>query len=134
MAIQAILRRISSPLLQVGDLAFDAEVSVGRGGRAQFTQNRIGAGVDISDHSFTLPREYQIEGAVSGLSQPQNFGRPGSSLLGGFIDLGLNALEGVTGLNFSTRVQDFEQRLDAALESRRCILSASACWPPPSAC
>jgi hypothetical protein len=31
VAINSILRRISSPLLQVGDLAFDCEVSVQRG-------------------------------------------------------------------------------------------------------
>lgn len=119
MAIKAILRRISSPLLQVGDLAFDCEVSVQRGGEAQFTENRIGIGADISDHSFNLPREFVLEGAVSGVVQLQNFARPGFSFLDSAIDAGLGALEGLTGLNFSSRIEDFEERLEAVRQARQ---------------
>lgn len=111
--VQTIIRRITTPLLQVGGLAFDAELSVGRGGQVDFTQRRIGAGALISDHSFSLPRTFTLEGGVSGIPQPQNLGRPGASLLGGALDLGFQALENLTGLNFSTRVQDFEARLEA---------------------
>jgi len=68
VAINSILRRISSPLLQVGDLAFDSEVSVQRGLEVEYTQNRIGAGVDLSDHSFVKPRVYTITGAIAGIS------------------------------------------------------------------
>jgi len=117
-AAATIFRRISSPLLQVGDLVFDAEVAVQRGGRTQFTENRIGAGVLISDHSYNLPREYVVDGAVSGISQLQNVGRPGFNALANLADLGLGALEGLTGLNFSNRVADFEAALEAARESR----------------
>ncbi len=118
MGIATILRRLSSPLLQVGDLAFDAELQVARGGETQFTENRIGAGVSLSDHSYVKPRMFTVTGGVSGISQLQNLGRPGSSIIGGFVDLGLGLLEGLTGLNFSTRVQDFEQRLQAVQEAR----------------
>jgi len=118
VGIKAILRRISSPLMQVGDLAFDCEVSVGRSGEAQFTENRIGAGVDISDHSFNLAREFTLEGAVSGVAQLQNFARPGFSGLSAAIDAGLGALEGLTGLDFSSRIKDFEERLEAVRQAR----------------
>lgn len=113
MAFQSILRRYTSPLLKVGDLAFDAEVSVDRGGDRQYTRARTGAGAVLSDHSFSEPREFTLEGAVAGLGQPQNLGRPGANNLGGLIDLGLDAAEGGTGRDFSTRVADFEQRLEA---------------------
>ncbi len=105
--------------MQVGDLAFDCEVSVQRSGEAQFTENRIGIGADISDHSFNLPREFVLEGAVSGVAQLQNFARPGFSFLDTAIDAGLGALEGLTGLNFSSRVQDFEERLEAVRQARQ---------------
>lgn len=118
MGAASIVRRISSPLLQVGDLAFDAEIQVARGGQTQFTRNRIGAGVTLSDHSYNAPREFTVTGGVSGLAQFQNIGRPGANAAQTFVDLGLNALEGLTGLNFSTRVQDFEERLRAAQEAR----------------
>lgn len=118
MAIASILRRISSPLLQVGDLAFDAEVSVQRGLDVQFTENRIGAGVELSEHSYVRPRTYSISGAVSGMAQLQNLGRPGFNGLENLADLGLGLLEGLTGLDFSSRVQDFEARLIAAMEAR----------------
>lgn len=119
MGIKAILRGISSPLMQVGDLAFDCEVSVARSGEAEFTQNRIGIGADISDHSFNLPREFVLEGAVSGVVQLQNFSRPGFSFVDSAIDAGLGALEGLTGLNFSSRIQDFEERLEAVRQARQ---------------
>ena len=118
MAIASILRRISSPLLQVGDLAFDCEVSVQRGLDVTYTENRIGAGVDLSDHSYVKPKVYAITGAVSGISQLQNIGRPGFNGAEAFADLGLGLLEGLTGLDFSSRVQDFEARLIAAMEAR----------------
>ena len=60
MGIASILRRISSPLLQVGDLAFDSEVAVQRGLEVEYTQNRIGAGVDLSGHSYVKPRVYTM--------------------------------------------------------------------------
>lgn len=118
MALATILRRISTPLLQVGDLAFDVELTIGRGGQTEFTERRIGAGAFLSDHSFNLPRTFRVEGAVSGIPQPQNLGRPGASLLGGLFDIGFSALEGLTGINFSTRVQDFEARLEALRQRR----------------
>ena len=121
MSLKTILRRLSSPLLQVNGqgaaLAFDAELQVDRGGERTYTESRIGAGVDISDHSFALPRRYEIEGAVSGLSQLHNFARPGCNGLGALVGAGLDALEGLTGLDFSTRIQDFEERLEAVREA-----------------
>lgn len=113
-----ILRRLfSAPLLQLGGLAFDAEVSVSRGGQRQYTDRRVGAGTNISDHSFRLARIFTVEGAVSGLPQKQNIGRPGSSILGGLLDIGLSKLEGLTGLDFATRVADFEARMQGLIES-----------------
>jgi len=118
VAAASIFRRISSPLLQVGDLVFDCEVAVQRGGRTQFTSERIGAEVEISTHSYSLAKEYVVDGAVSGIAQFQNAGRPGFDALGNLASLSLGALEELTGLNFSTRVQDFEAALEAARESR----------------
>lgn len=113
-----ILRRLfSAPLLQLGGLAFDAELSVSRGGSRQYTERRVGAGVSIADHSFRLPRTFTVEGGVSGLPQNQNLGRPGSSILGGLLDIGFQKLEGLTGLNFATRVADFEARMQSIIES-----------------
>lgn len=121
MSLKTILRRLSSPLLQVNGqgiaLAFDAELQVDRGGERTYTESRIGAGVDISDHSFALPRRYEIEGGVSGLSQLHNFARPGFNGLGALVGAGLDFLEGLTGLDFSTRIQDFEERLEAVREA-----------------
>lgn len=98
-------------------LAFDAEVSVSRGGRRQYTENRVGAGVDMSDHSFMLAREFILEGAVSGVAQPQNLARPGFNLRLFGADAAFGALEGLTGFDFSSRVQDFEARLNTIIES-----------------
>ena len=89
-----------------------------RGGRTQFTSERIGAEVEISTHSYSLAKEYVVDGAVSGIAQFQNAGRPGFDALGNLASLSLGALEELTGLNFSTRVQDFEAALEAARESR----------------
>lgn len=113
MALKSILRRLTTPLFQAGDLAFDCEVSVQRGGRRTFTRSRVAAGVNMSDHSFDEPEEYTIVAGVSGITQIQNIGRPGQSLLGAAIGVGLDALESLTGLDFSTRVADFEARLRA---------------------
>lgn len=116
MALKTILRRLQSPLFQAADLAFDAEVEVNRGGRRQYTKARVGAGVVMSDHSFREPRRYRITAGVSGIVQIQNVGRPGQSILGAAVGAGLQALESLTGLDFSTRVADFEARLDALLD------------------
>lgn len=70
----------------------------------------------MSDHSFREPREYTITAAVSGITQIQNVGRPGQSFIGAAIGLGLDQLEALTGIDFSTRVADFEARLDALLD------------------
>lgn len=113
-----ILRRISSPLLQIGNLALDAELEVDRGGTVEYTERRVGAGVFLSDHSFALPRTFRLRGGVSGIPQPQNLGRPGASLLGGLLDVTLSAAESLTGVNLASRVQDFEARLQATLLRR----------------
>lgn len=116
--VQTIIRRLTTPLLQVGDLGFDAEVSVGRTQAVEFTERRIAAGVSLIDHSFALPRTFQIQGAVSGLAQLQNLGRPGQKLLQGALDLALTQLEAISGFNFQTRVEDFEKRLQALVLRR----------------
>lgn len=111
--VRSILRRLSTPLLQVGDLAFDCEVAAEVGGETQFTEARVAAGSDYSDHAYDQARIFVLEGAVSGLGQLQNFGRPGFSGVGALVDAGLSALESITGLDFSSRVLDFEARLEA---------------------
>lgn len=116
MALKTILRRLQSPLFQAADLAFDCEVEVARGGRRQFTENRVAAGVLMSDHSFREARRYRIVAAVSGIVQIQNVGRPGQSILGAAVGAGLQALESLTGIDFSTRVADFEARLNALID------------------
>ena len=116
MALRTILRRLQSPLFQAGDLAFDCEVEVNRGGRRQYTEARVAAGVVMSDHSFREPKRYRITAGVSGVVQIQNVGRPGQSLFGAAIGSALQGLEAATGIDFSTRVADFEARLDALLD------------------
>lgn len=118
---QTIIRRLTTPLLQVGGLAFDCEVQVQRGGSVNVTEYRIAAGASISDHSFDEPRTFVVAGAVSGIPQPQNLGRPGASLLGGLLDVGLQSLETLTGLNLSTRVSDFEARLEVLRTTREVV-------------
>lgn len=117
MALKTILRRLQSPLFQAADLAFDAEVEVNRGGRRQYTKARVGAGVVMSDHSFREPRRYRITAGVSGIVQIQNVGRPGQSILGAAVGAALQGVETLTGFDFSTRVADFEARLDALLDA-----------------
>jgi hypothetical protein len=121
VALRTILRRLQSPLFQAGDLAFDCEVEVRRGGRATFTKTRVAAGVNMSDHSFDEPEEFTITAAVSGITQIQNLGRPGQSFLGAAIGVGLDQLEALTGIDFSTRVADFEARLRALLRRREVL-------------
>lgn len=100
----------------MGGLAFDCEVSVTRGGQRQFTEYRVAAGQTLSDHSFSLPRIFTLEGGVSEIAQPQNIGRPGSSILGGFLDIGLGKLEALTGIDFQDRIGDFETRIQALID------------------
>ena len=116
MALKTILRRLSAPLFQAGDLAFDCEVEVRRGGRRTFTKTRVAAGVNMSDHSFREPREYSITAAVSGITQIQNVGRPGQSSLSVASGAALEGIDSLTSLDFSTRIADFEARLDLLID------------------
>lgn len=115
-----ILRRLASPLLAVGDLVFDCELSGRRGGRREYTSERIAAGVEVSDHSYALAREFQLSGAVSAIAQPQNLGRPGAaSALETLAQLGEGlasnlSLDSAVGLG--QRISDFEARLEAIRE------------------
>lgn len=108
----AILSRLSRPLLQLGDLAFDCEVSVQRSGERQVSERRLAAGTTVSDHSRRPPRTYIVEGAVSVLPQPQNFGRPGSTISGTDF-VGLPIVGALVPIEVTDRLQDFESRLDA---------------------
>lgn len=108
----AILSRLSRPLLQLGDLAFDCEVSVQRSGERQVSERRLAAGATVSDHSRRPPRTYVVEGAVSVLPQPQNFGRPGSTISGTDF-AGLPVVGALVPIEVTDRLQDFESRLDA---------------------
>lgn len=108
----AILSRLSRPLLQLGDLAFDCEVSVQRSGERQVSERRLAAGATVSDHSRRPPRTYIVEGAVSVLPQPQNFGRPGSTVSGTDF-AGLPIVGALVPIEVTDRLQDFESRLDA---------------------
>lgn len=113
----AILSRLSRPLLQLGDLAFDCEVSVQRGGQREMSERRLAAGASVAEHSRRPPRVYQIEGAVSVLPQPQNFGRPGSPTGDAAANgLALDLIGGLVPLEVADRLQDFESRLDALLD------------------
>lgn len=118
-----LLRPSSAPLLQLGALVFDAEVSVGRGGRAQFSERRVAAGVTLSDHSFVEARVYQVEGGVSAIAQPQNLGRPGAdtaeAALATLRALGQGVASALVPLDFLDRREDFEARLQATLEARQ---------------
>lgn len=112
----AVLSRYNQPLLQVGNLAFDCEVSVTRGGEREVSERRLAAGASVAEHSRRPPRVFQVEGAVSVLAQPQNAGRPGADPADVFAQLGLNAAEAIIPLELTTRLQDFETRLDALLD------------------
>ena len=115
-----LLRGRTSPLLSIGDLSFDAEISGRRGGRREYTNERIAAGIEISDHSFRRAREFTISGAVSAIAQFQNLGRPGSASL---VDTLTQAGEGVSSLlsltdgGLGARITDFETRLDGLIET-----------------
>ena len=115
-----LLRGRTSPLLSIGDLSFDAEISGRRGGRREYTNERIAAGIEISNHSFRRAREFTISGAVSAIAQLQNFGRPSAtSALDTLTDIGqgigANLSLGDQGLG--ARITDFETRLDGLIET-----------------
>ena len=115
-----LLRGRTSPLLSIGDLSFDAEISGRRGGRREYTNERIAAGIEISDHSFRRAREFTLSGAVSAIAQIQNIGRPSAtSLADTFTDIGTgigaNLSLGDQGLG--ARITDFETRLDGLIET-----------------
>lgn len=112
----AVLSRYNQPLLQVGNLAFDCEVSVTRGGEREVSERRLAAGASVAEHSRRPPRVFEVSGAVSVISQPQNLGRPGAS-----TDETLNQVQNdlnsaIVPLEMTTRLQDFESRLDALLD------------------
>ncbi len=110
-----ILRRQSQPLLALGDLVFDCEVSVGRGGQREVSKRRLASGARVSDHSRRLPRTFQVEGSVSALPPVQNVGRPG--FLGGFNATALPAAAtAFSPVAVASRVGDFETRLDRLLD------------------
>jgi len=115
-----LLRGRTSPLLSIGDLSFDCEISGRRGGRREYTNERIAAGIEISDHSFRRAREFTISGAVSAISQLQNFGRPSAtSALDTLANIGqgigANLVLGDQGLGM--RITDFETRLEGLIET-----------------
>lgn len=110
-----IIRGLGAPLLRVGDLAFDCEVSVGRGGEREITERRIAAGASVVDHSRRRPRVFEVSGAVSVIPQPQNAGRPGSSPFD-LIPAIPAGIADILPIDVATRVEDFEQRLDALLD------------------
>lgn len=115
-----LLRGRTSPLLSIGDLSFDCEVSGRRGGRREYTNERIAAGIEISDHSFRRAREFTLSGAVSAIAQFQNLGRPSAtSALDTLADfgagIGANLALGNQGLG--ARITDFETRLDGLIET-----------------
>lgn len=110
-----IVRGFGGPLLQIGDLAFDCELTVERGGEREMTERRIASGALVSDHSRRMARTFEVSGAVSALPQPQNLGRPGSNPADAIPQLPL-ALAGVLPIDFLSRREDFEQRLDAMLD------------------
>lgn len=115
-----LLRGRTSPLLIIGDLSFDAEISGRRGGRREYTNERIAAGIEVSDHSFRRAREFTLSGAVSAIAQIQNIGRPSAtSLADTFTDIGqgigANLALGNQGLG--ARITDFETRLEGLIET-----------------
>lgn len=115
-----LLRGRTSPLLSIGDLSFDAEISGRRGGRREYTNERIAAGIEVSNHSFRRAREFTLTGAVSAIAQIQNIGRPSAtSLADTFTDtgqgIGANLALGNQGLG--ARITDFETRLEGLIET-----------------
>lgn len=112
----AILSRLGQPLLQVGNLAFDCEVSVARGGQREVSERRLASGATVAEHSRRLPRTFRVEGAVSVLPQLQNTGRPGAPAFDATTFAGLPLVGALVPLEVTTRLQDFETRLDALLD------------------
>lgn len=115
-----LLRGRTSPLLSIGDLSFDCEVSGRRGGRREYTNERIAAGIEVSDHSFRRAREFTLSGAVSAIPQFQNLGRPGSVSLNDALTQageGVSSLLSLTDGGLGARITDFETRLDGLIET-----------------
>lgn len=111
-----VLRRQSQPLMSIGDLVFDCEVSVQRGGQREISRRRLASGARVSEHSRRLPRTWQVEGAVSALPPVQNVGRPGANAtLGGLGALPV-AASAFSAAAIASRVKDFETRLDRLLD------------------
>lgn len=114
-----LLRGRTSPLLSIGDLSFDCEISGRRGGRREYTNERIAAGIEVSDHSFRRAREFTLSGAVSAIAQFQNLGRPGSVSLNDALTQageGVSSLLSLTDGGLGARITDFETRLDGLME------------------
>jgi hypothetical protein len=115
-----LLRGRTSPLLSIGDLSFDCEISGRRGGRREYTNERIAAGIEVSDHSFRRAREFTLSGAVSAIAQFQNLGRPGSISLSDTLTQageGVSSLLSLTDGGLGARITDFETRLDGLIET-----------------
>lgn len=104
------------PLLQLAGLVFDNEVSVGRGGERELSERRLASGSTVVDHSRRPPRVFQVEGAVSAVAQPQNLLRPNASVADGLEQIGNDIFGAILPIDFASRVQDFEERLDALLD------------------
>jgi len=115
-----LLRGRTSPLLSIGDLSFDCEISGRRGGRREYTNERIAAGIEVSDHSFRRAREFTLSGAVSAIAQFQNLGRPGSVSLNDALTQageGVSSLLSLTDGGLGARITDFETRLEGLIET-----------------
>ena len=115
-----LLRGRTSPLLSIGDLSFDCEISGRRGGRREYTNERIAAGIEVSDHSFRRAREFTLSGAVSAIAQFQNLGRPGAISLSDTLTQageGVSSLLSLTDGGLGARITDFETRLDGLIET-----------------
>lgn len=115
-----LLRGRTSPLLSIGDLSFDCEISGRRGGRREYTNERIAAGIEVSNHSFRRAREFTLSGAVSAIAQFQNLGRPGSISLSDTLTQageGVSSLLSLTDGGLGARITDFETRLDGLIET-----------------
>lgn len=106
------LKGIGAPLLQVGDLSLDGELSISRGGEREISKRRLAAGANVSEHSRRRPRMFKASGVVSALPQPQNLGRPGFSP----ADLIPPIPTSIVPIGVTSRREDFEQQLDALLE------------------
>lgn len=110
-----LIRLLSSPLLQVAGLVFDVELGVGRGQRRDYTRRRVAAGIDLSDNSRLVAREWSLEGAVSAVLQPQNLTRPGQNLLAALSASGAGVAAQFDG-SVATQLDNFEDNLVALME------------------